>query len=105
MLEKAAGICDVTYGNIYRWDNGVFQLVATHNTPRAFVEARRLFAASSQFEKSLWAHRRDQNGPSTSPTSLPNSKSIFEAGNPDQLAAVELGGVKTITDRPAAEGE
>jgi GAF domain-containing protein len=24
MLEKAAGICDVTYGNIYRWDNGVF---------------------------------------------------------------------------------
>ena len=41
MLEKAVRICDATFGNIYRWDGEALHLVATHNTPPAFAEARR----------------------------------------------------------------
>ena len=42
MLEKAARICDATFGNIFRWNGEAFHLVATHETPSAFAEARRL---------------------------------------------------------------
>jgi hypothetical protein len=40
-LENAVRICDATFGNIYRWDGNAPSLVATHNTPRAYAEARR----------------------------------------------------------------
>ena len=41
MLEKAVRICDAKFGNIYRWDGSAMHLVAAHNTPPAFAEARR----------------------------------------------------------------
>ena len=41
MVEKAVRICDALFGNIYRWDGDAFALVATHNTPPAFAEARK----------------------------------------------------------------
>ena len=41
MLANAVRICDATFGNIYRWDGDAFSLVATHNTPLAYAEARR----------------------------------------------------------------
>ena len=41
MLEKAVRICDATFGNIYRWDGEALHLVATHDTPPAFAEARK----------------------------------------------------------------
>ena len=41
MLEKAVRICDAKFGNIFRWDNEGAHVVATHNTPPAFAEARR----------------------------------------------------------------
>ena len=40
MLENAVRICDATFGNIYRWDGERLHLLASHNTPPAFVEAR-----------------------------------------------------------------
>jgi transcriptional regulator with GAF, ATPase, and Fis domain len=40
MLESAARLCDASFGNIFRWDNDALRLVATYNTPAAFVEAR-----------------------------------------------------------------
>jgi GAF domain len=41
MLENAVRMCDARFGNIYRWDGDALHLVATHNTPPAFGEARR----------------------------------------------------------------
>ena len=41
ILENAVRICDAKFGNIYRWDGNSLSLVATHNTPRAYAEARR----------------------------------------------------------------
>jgi len=47
MLEKAVRICDAKFGNIYRWDGSAMRLVAAHNTPPAFAEARRRSALLS----------------------------------------------------------
>ena len=41
MLEKAARICDATFGNISSWDGDAFHLLATHNTPPGYAEARK----------------------------------------------------------------
>ena len=41
MLANAVRICNATFGNIYRWHDGALHLVAGHNTPPAFAEARR----------------------------------------------------------------
>jgi hypothetical protein len=41
MLENAVRICDATFGNIYRWEDDALHLVAAHNTPPAWIEARR----------------------------------------------------------------
>ena len=41
MLENAVRICDAKFGNIYRWDGELLHIVAAHNTPPAFAEARR----------------------------------------------------------------
>ena len=47
MLENAVRICDAKFGNIYRRDDGGLRLVATHNTPPAFAEARGGYVRSS----------------------------------------------------------
>ena len=41
MLENAVRICDAKFGNIYHWDGEVLHLLASHNTPPAFAEARK----------------------------------------------------------------
>jgi hypothetical protein len=41
LLEKAVRICGATFGNIFRYDGNALRLIATHNTPPAFAEARK----------------------------------------------------------------
>ena len=94
MLESAARICDANFGNIFRWDGDALHLIATHNTPPAFAEARR----RSQF-------RPDPNGffgrmlETKTVAHLADAaaeKSYTEQREPGIVAAVELGGVRTI---------
>ena len=40
MLENVVRICDARFGNIYRWDGEALHILASHNTPAAFIEAR-----------------------------------------------------------------
>jgi two-component system NtrC family sensor kinase len=42
ILANAVRICDAANGAINRWDGEILQLVATHNMPPAFAEARKL---------------------------------------------------------------
>ena len=42
MLENAVRICDAKFGENYRWENDALAIIATHNTPPAFAEARKL---------------------------------------------------------------
>jgi class 3 adenylate cyclase/putative methionine-R-sulfoxide reductase with GAF domain len=93
MLEKAVRICDAKFGSILRWDNEAAHLVATHNAPPAFTEAR----------------RRSTNpaNPKTSFGRMVATKAVVhvadaaaepgyvEQHDPAAVAAVELGGQRT----------
>jgi hypothetical protein len=41
VLENAVRICDAKWGTINRWEGDTVHLMATHNLPPAFAEARR----------------------------------------------------------------
>ena len=93
MLEKAVRICDAKFGSILRWDNEAAHLVATHNAPPAFVEARR---------RSI-----NPANPKTSFGRMVATKAVVhvadaaaepgyvEQHDPAAVAAVELGGQRT----------
>jgi GAF domain-containing protein len=93
MLEKAVRICDAKFGSILRWHDDAAHLIATHNAPPAFTEAR----------------RRSQNlaNPKTSFGRMVATKAVVHVANaaaepgyveerdPAAVAAVEIGGQRT----------
>jgi GAF domain-containing protein len=93
MLENAVRICGATFGNIYRRDGEAFRIVTSHNAPPAFVEAlkqhprisgKRMVATKSPI------HVADA-------TTLPL---YTDRRDPEAVAAVELGGVRTFLAVP-----
>jgi two-component system, NtrC family, sensor kinase len=103
MLENAVRICDAKFGNIYRWDGKTLHVSASYNTPPAYAE-----------ERKRGRFRADQN---TSLSRMIRTKAVVHvhdlrthAGyierNPITVAAVELGGVRTLLAVPMLkEGE
>ena len=95
ILENAVRICDAKFGNIYRWDGNSLSLVATHNTPRAYAEARRRSPV-----------RPNPNNIFGSMVATKTVVHILDAakqreqGNLEYVAAVELGGVRTCIAVP-----
>ena len=93
MLEEAVRICDATFGNIQSWDGEIFQVVATHNTPPALVEARKRLpsvpfpqtALGRLLARKSVVHIDD----------LAAEPSYIERRLPAAVAAVEGGGVRT----------
>jgi class 3 adenylate cyclase len=94
MLENAVRICDATFGNIYRWDGRAFSLLATHNTPPAFVEYRTrspniLPDPGTAFGRvvatKMAVHTADAM----------TREGYVERSNPGLVAAVEIGGART----------
>jgi GAF domain-containing protein len=103
MLENAARICDANFGNIFRWDGDALWLVATHNTPLAFTEHRRRVP-----------FRPDQGNPIAE--MLKTNAAIHVADlavddryitrrDPEVVAAVELGGIRTFVAVPMLKDE
>ena len=98
MLENAVHICDATFGNIYRWGGEALQLVAAHNTPPAFAEARRrspdpphpTSAVGRMIETKAVVHVADAK-------EQPGYAIDRDAAS---VAAVELGGVRTVLAVP-----
>ena len=95
MLENAVRICDATFGNIYRWDGNALSLVATHNTPLAYAEARRRSPV-----------RPNPNNIFGRMVTTKTVVHVFDAaeqreqGNVEYVTAVELGGVRTCIAVP-----
>ena len=98
MLEKAASICDATFGNIFRWDGEAFHLVATHETPSAFAEARRLSpihpSPTSHFGR-LVATKSLVHTPD-----LAAEEQYVEERRSAYVGALELGGIRTFLAVP-----
>ena len=96
MLEKAIRICDANFGNIYRWDGEAFYLLATKNTPQALAEYRRSHSpvvrpAPDTLFGRLAAARKLIHIPDLTADQLYSEKKSSAV-----VAAVELGGVRTI---------
>ena len=98
MLEKAVRICDANFGNIYRWDGEVLHLLASHNTPPALAKARKHSPLRPYPEtpvSRMVAHKAAFH--SADMTAMPG---YIDRSDPGAVAAVELGGVRTILAIP-----
>ena len=98
MLEKAVRICDAGFGNIYRWDGEVFHLVATHNAPPAFAEARRRVPLRPD-PKAPFGRLVVIKAP-IHITDLATEEAYIEKRVPEVVAAVEIGGIRTTVAVP-----
>ena len=98
MLEKAVRICDATFGNIYRWDGEFLSLVAVHNTPPAFAEARRLPRRPNP--NNIFGRMLATNAV----VHILDAAQLSKGGNREYDTAVELGGVRTSLAVPMLKG-
>ena len=94
MLENAVRICEAKFGNIYRWDGHNLRMVATHNMAPAFADYRRRSPIMSKVpgrmvETKSVVHIAD----------LAATRAYAER-NPETVAAVELGGIRTTLAVP-----
>ena len=98
MLENAVRICDATFGNIYRWEDDALHLVAAHNTPPAWIEARRrspLRAAQNPDIGRMIVAKTTLHV--TDATTMPG---YIDRSDPASVGAVELGGIRTALAVP-----
>jgi two-component system, NtrC family, sensor kinase len=95
MLENAVRICDARFGNIYRWDGDAMHLVATHNTPPAFTEARRRSPIRPRVSRTP-SGRMLATKVAVHVADLAAEEGYTERRDPAFVAAVELGGVRTL---------
>ena len=97
VLANAVQLCDAKFGTINRWDGEALHLVATYNVPLAFAEFRR----RTPFRP----------GPENPISRMLMSKMVIHFDdfataqdylqrNPNAVAAVELGGVRTFLAVP-----
>src|SRR5262245_11734374 len=97
MLANAVRICEAKFGNLYLHDGGALRIVASHNVPRAFAEARRRGpihpAPGGDFAKLIRTKQTVQTA------DLAATRSYAERV-PAVVDAVELGGVRTIVVVP-----
>ena len=94
MLENAVRICDAKFGNIYRWDGEVLHLAAMHNTPEALAEFRR----HSTFRPAPYSTTGRVLATKTAIqiVDVAAEPAYLELRDPNYVAAVELGGVRTL---------
>ena len=94
MLENAVRICQATFGNIYRVEGDGLRIVATHNTPPVFAEARRTMPYFCPGPKNPVRHMM-----TTKTVVHVDDVAATEAyadREPAAVASVELGGTRTL---------
>ena len=94
MLEKAVRICDATFGNIYRREGDGFKLVATHNAPPGYAEARKRLPEHGLNPKSVLGRMAAVEAVvHVADASL--DPGYIEQRVPELVLAVEVGGLRT----------
>jgi GAF domain-containing protein len=98
MVEKAVSICDAGFGNIYRVEGDGLRIVATHNTPPAFAEVRK---SSPYFTPGPKSPLRRMMTTKAVVHVLDNAATdAYAERDPGSVAAVELGGARTVLNVP-----
>jgi len=99
MLENAVRICDANWGTIHRWDGGALHLMATHNLPPAFAEVRGRTSHYHPHPKSLFG-RLVASKVAVHTADSAAEQVYTEKLDPTYVAAVELGGCRTVLGVP-----
>ena len=93
MLEKAIRLCDANFGSLHTYDGEVAAAVATYNLPKAFAEYHRdelrRFIPEGLCGRAI-CQRRTIHVADTA------AEEPYRTGIPMSVAAVELGGVRTL---------
>jgi GAF domain-containing protein len=97
MLRNAVRICDAQFGNIYRWDGEALRALASHNTPSAFAEARERISLRPGPKDPVARMIVTKQTVHTADVAASES---YAEGEPLAIAAVELGGVRTLLTVP-----
>ena len=101
MLESATRLCEAKFGNLFLYEGGGLRLVATHNVPAAFAQARRrglLYPAPGGFVAE--AIRTKQM---VQVADLASTRAYAER-QPTTVEGVELGGIRTAVAVPMLKG-
>jgi GAF domain-containing protein len=93
ILTIATRLCEANFGNVYLRDGENFLLVAAHNTPTAFVEARK---RAPYRPDPKTAFGRMASAKSTVHIADLTAKRSPAERNPALVDAVELGGVRSL---------
>src|SRR5215470_7515890 len=104
MLENATRICNATYGVLFLREGKGFRTAATHNLPRAFAEERQQAAFFEPIPIDPLA--RLAKTKQKVHISDARTEAAYKRGFAPFVAAVELGGVRTLLLTPLLrEGE
>jgi signal transduction histidine kinase len=98
MLAEAVRICHAKFGNIFRRDNEGMHLVARHNTPPAFAEFRR-HSPDTRLDPETFLGRMAAAKAVVHVADIATDRGYAERV-PEIVAAVELGGVRTLLAVP-----
>jgi class 3 adenylate cyclase len=100
MLDNALRICDAKFGNIYRWDGEAMHLVATHNSPPAFAEARRRSPLRPDPKTAVGRMLATKTAVVVHVIDAAADPVYAEQRDPNLVEAVELGGIRTYVSVP-----
>ena len=103
MLEKAVRICDATFGDIFRWEGDSLRVIASYNTPPAFAELLKRSPVLRTGPGTV-ARRMLQATTHVHIADLSINQAYLERTSPQVVAAVELGGVRTVLAIPMFRG-
>src|SRR5215471_14449964 len=97
MLQNAVQICDAKFGNIYRWDDNALHLIATHNTPPALAKFRK--------DSPIRPSPKAPSGRMVATKTVTHiadvaAEQAYTERDPSAVAAVELGGIRTLLNVP-----
>jgi GAF domain-containing protein len=98
MLENAVRVCEAKFGNIYRWDGDALHLVATHNTPPAYAEERRLSPYRPYPHSPIGRMVADKTLAHVS--DLMTEEVYVARLDPVAVSAATLGGIRTLLGVP-----
>jgi two-component system NtrC family sensor kinase len=102
ILANATQLCEANFGNLYLRDGESFFLVAAHNTPAAFVAARKRAPYSPNPNNAFGRMARAKSV--TQDADLAAEQSYIER-DPGAVEAVELGGVRSLLMVPMLKGD
>jgi GAF domain-containing protein len=103
ILESAARLCDASFGNFYQCDGDDLRIVATHNTPLAFVEDRTRSPLGLKQNNPIADMLRTKTVLHVD--DLAQDKRYTEQRDPRIVAGVELGGVRTFVAVPVLKDD